>query len=46
MKLKRFKSVGHKEIRAASKVINSGILSDFIASKGKSFLGGKYVKNF
>ena len=46
MKLKRFKSVGHKEMKAASKVINSGVLSDFIASKGKSFLGGKYVKNF
>jgi dTDP-4-amino-4,6-dideoxygalactose transaminase len=34
------------EIKAAIKVIKSGILSDFIGSKGDKQNGGKYVKKF
>ena len=44
--LKKFNSYDQKELSAASKVIKSGIISDFIGKKGKNFYGGKYVRKF
>ena len=38
-KLKIFKPFDKKEILAANKVMKSGVLSAFIASKDKSFYG-------
>lgn len=46
LKLKKFNTIGKEELKAASKVIRSGILSDFFAKEGDNFLGGKYVKKF
>lgn len=46
MKIKRYNSIGREELIAASKVIKNGILSDFIGSNSKKFLGGKYVQKF
>ena len=45
-KLKIFKPFDKKEILAANKVMKSGVLSAFIASKDKSFYGGKKVIEF
>ena len=41
-----YNSIGVEEQEAASKVVKSGILSDFIGAPGSNFLGGKYVKKF
>lgn len=38
------KTFGKEELAAATKVIKSGVLSDFVGSVGEKFLGGKYVK--
>ena len=46
MKIKRYNPIGNEEIKAANKVLKSGVLSDFIGSKSKKFYGGKYVVNF
>ena len=46
MKLKKFKSIGKNEVLAAQKVINSGVLSDFIGKSGDKFLGGRKVQEF
>ena len=43
---KIFNTYDQKELSAASKVIKSGIISDFIGKKGKNFYGGKYVRKF
>ncbi len=45
-KFKRYNSIGKEELRAATKVIKSGKLSEFLASWGKEFYGGKYVQQF
>jgi len=45
-KFKKYNSLGKEEAKAASKVVKSGILSGFIATKSKEFYGGKYVKKF
>lgn len=45
-KLNIFKSFDKKETLAVSKVMKSGILSGFIASKDKFFYGGKKVIEF
>ncbi len=45
-KIKKYKSIGREELIEANKVINSGVLSNYIAKDGKNFLGGKYVKKF
>ncbi len=45
-KFKKYNPIGKNEIRAANKVLKSGILSSFVASKGKDFFGGKKVKEF
>ena len=46
MKIKRYNSIGSEELTAAKKVIKNGILSDFVGSNSKKFLGGKYVQKF
>ncbi len=46
MKIKRYNSIGKEEIAAAKKVLKSGILSDFVGSKSKKFLGGHFVQKF
>lgn len=45
-KLNRFNRIGHEELNAATKVLKTGILSDYIAAKGPNFLGGKKVREF
>jgi len=39
-----YNPIGQEEIQAATEVIQSGILSDFIAKHGERFRGGKYVQ--
>lgn len=41
-----YNSIGVEEQEAASKVVKSGVLSDFLGAPGSNFLGGKYVKKF
>ena len=43
---KRYNSIGNDERISANKVLKTGILSGFVAEKGKGFLGGKYVQDF
>lgn len=43
---KKFNTFGPEEIAAASEVVSSGILSEFVGSKGEFFLGGKNVRAF
>jgi len=38
------KTFGKEELAAVTKVIKSGVLSDFVGSVGEKFLGGKYIK--
>ncbi len=45
-KFKKYNSIGKEELVAANKVIKSGKLSEFLASYGKEFYGGKYVQLF
>ncbi len=39
-----YNSIGIEEINAANRVLESGILSAYVAEKGESFLGGEEVK--
>ncbi len=39
-----YNPLGPEEVEAVRKVVESGILSDFIAKDGESFAGGKYVR--
>ena len=43
---KRYNPLGVEEAKAVSKVMDSGVLSDFYGTKGDYFLGGKNVKKF
>jgi len=43
--LPRTNNIGEKEKEAAMRVLDSGIISDFIGSAGNKFLGGKEVIN-
>ena len=45
-KFKRFNTIDYNEIDAVTKILKSGILSDYIASPGKNFKGGKKVQEF
>ena len=45
-RFKKFNTYNNKELQAASKVIKSGFLSEFLATKGKYSQGGKYVRKF
>ncbi len=45
-KFELYNSIGQEEVKIANKVIKSGILSGFKASKGKKFYGGFFVKKF
>lgn len=42
----RFNNIGEEEKKAVMEVLDSGILSDFIAHNGEYFLGGKKVREF
>ena len=41
-----YNTMGSEEVDAASEVVKSGVLSDFVGAPGKNFLGGHYVKAF
>ena len=43
---KKYNPIGIEEIRAVNKVLKTGVLSGFVATKGEDFLGGKKVKEF
>lgn len=43
---KPFSSIGKEELNAASKVIKTGFLSQYLGEKSKEFNGGKYVNLF
>ena len=43
---KKYKSIGSEELNAASKVIKSGVLSQYLARWHDNFYGGKYVQLF
>jgi len=43
---KRYNSIGKEEIKEANKVLRSGKLSEYVAKKGKSFFGGRYINKF
>ena len=45
-KFARYNSIGKEELIAASKVIKTGVLSDFVGANTDAFYGGKYVKKF
>ena len=45
-KFKRNNSIDSNDIKSVVKVMKTGVLSGFIASKGDSFFGGTQVKNF
>lgn len=45
-RLSVYNSIGPEEIHAATKVVESGVLSDFVGAPGENFLGGRYVKLF
>ena len=42
--MKKFNFIGKEEIKAVTKVMKSGILSDFIGVSGDKFNGGEKVK--
>ena len=44
--VKPFSSIGREELVAASKVIKSGPLSEYLGEKSREFNGGKYVNLF
>ena len=45
-KFKKFNTYNNKELIAASRVIKSGNLSGFIASKKQGLAGGYFVEKF
>jgi perosamine synthetase len=45
-KFLKYNTIGKEEIKAVQKVMKSGVLSKFLASPGKDFFGGKFVKKF
>ena len=44
--LELFNGIGEDEVRAASRVIRSGVLSAYVGASGEAFLGGKEVRAF
>ena len=45
-KFKKFNTYNYKELNAATKVIKSGNLSQYLGAAGKYFYGGKFVRTF
>ena len=43
-KFKRYNSIGEEELSAVTKVLESGILSEYVGSLGDKFMGGTYVR--
>jgi dTDP-4-amino-4,6-dideoxygalactose transaminase len=46
MNFSPYNTIGTEEVEAASAVVRSGVLSDFVGAPGENFLGGYYVKSF
>ena len=44
--LKRFNTIGDKEIKAVTNVMKSGILSNYLGAWSDGFLGGPKVREF
>ena len=42
----RYNTIGAEEVKAVTKVLESGVLSDFIGAPGEYFLGGENVRKF
>lgn len=42
--LPQYNTIGKKEIHSANEVLDTGLLSGFVASPGDEFLGGKWTK--
>jgi len=40
----RYNAIGKEEKRAAARVLDSGVLSDFVGAAGEKFLGGREVR--
>ena len=45
-KFKKYNSIGNEEVAAVTKVIKSGVLSDFLGAHSEKFLGGGKVLEF
>ena len=45
-KLSVYNTMGQEEVEAASEIVKTGILSDFVGAPGGKFLGGENVKAF
>ena len=45
-KFKKYVSIGKEEKKAAIKVLNKGVLSDFLGEKNPKFYGGEQVQKF
>ena len=45
-KFKKINHIGKSEIKAVTKVLQSGVLSDYVGDSSKNFEGGKYVRKF
>ena len=43
---KKYNSIGNEELSAASEVIQSGVLSQYIGANSDDFYGGPKVKEF
>ena len=46
MRFKKPKNLGFREKEIVTKIINSGVLSNFVADPKKALTGGKYVEKF
>lgn len=46
VELELFKSIGEEEVKAAERVVRSGVLSAFIGAPGDYFMGGPEVRAF
>ena len=43
---KKFNTIGRAEIKSVENVLKSGVLSNFLASRGLNMFGGKKVLEF
>ena len=43
---RKYNTIGNEELEAATEVINSGVLSQFLGAESEDFLGGPKVKEF
>ena len=45
-KFKKINNIDKSEIKAVTRVLKSGVLSDYVGDSSKNFEGGKYVRKF